>query len=83
MDEAAAAPDKSTPSKPALSTFKFAGSGAAGQRPKTSAPAPAAATGASVKNGAWESIFDSGEAVVKRETSVGAKPPAVVKPRAK
>lgn len=83
MDEAAAAPDKSTPPKPALSTFKFAGSAAAGQRSKTSAPTPTAAPGASAKNGAWESIFDSGEAVVKRETTAGAKPPAVVKPQAK
>jgi hypothetical protein len=42
----------------------------AAPRPKTAAPVPTTPP----KNGAWESIFDKGEAVVKRETTAGGKP---------
>jgi hypothetical protein len=45
------------------------GAAAATPRPKTSSPSASPA-----KNGAWESIFDRGEDVVKRETTAGGKP---------
>jgi len=71
MDSAANAPAPSQHAKASVTKFKFAGGGAA-------QPAAAKTTGGAKpdgKGGAWESIFDVGEAVVKRETQGGAKPP--------